>query len=360
MRKTSLLLVLAIPPCLACREGHSWRQAFRDYARPDTVERLHVALDGERARGDTARRLSKDLAAKNEYLLAQLNALSSIVNEIDRDLGGSRMGNVQPLLPNGELGDSAGERVLLEAKRARIAANLGRLMAKLQTSDSLWRAAMASDSTSRTALASQGETLAMFKTLAESRAVQFAEFEQRIDSLRVENRALADERDRMRDSLTRLASRMGRVYYVVGTREELLASGVVREVTTSRKSWKGWQHERQLLPSRESELSKLATIRSAFGSIATDDGEGAEVEQQGATRLPENGEFRELDRYRDTVLALPSLRRGHLRVISTQDVRFADGVDRDGRVGGSRNRLHISDPDAFWAGGRYLVLVIER
>jgi hypothetical protein len=360
MRKSGWL-ILTLPLCVACRDGHGWRTVLRDYARPDTVERLHVALDGERARGDTARRTSKVLAEKNEYLLGQLTALSSIVNEIDRDLGGSRMGTVQPLVPNGEIGDTLSERALLEAKRTRIAANLERLTAKLRTSDSLWRAAVASDSNTRNALASQGETLAMFKTLAESRAVQFAEFEQRIDSLRVENRALADERDRMRDSLTRLASRVGRVYYVVGTREELLANGVIREVTVQRKNWKGWQRERQLIPAREAELSKLATIRSAFGSIAAaDDDEDADVEQQGAVRAPENGEFRELDRNRDTVLTLPSLRRGHLRVLSAQDVRFADGVEQDGRLGGSRRRFHITDPDSFWEGGRYLILLVER
>jgi hypothetical protein len=360
MRNTLCVLLLATSVA-GCNDHRGWRQALRDYARPDTVERLHVALDGERARGDTVRRLNKALADKNEYLLAQLTALASIVNEIDRDLGGSRMGNVQPLLPNGEVGDTASERQLLEAKRTRIAANLERLTTKLRTSDSLWHAAVARDSSSRNALTSQGATLAMFKSLAESRAVQFAEFEQRIDSLKLENRALADERDRMRDSLTRLSTRMGHVYYVIGTREELLANGVVREVTTMRKSWKGWQRERQLIPSKETELSKLATIRSAFGSIGSSDAdEGDDVEQQGSARAPENGEFRELDRYRDTVLALPVLRRGHLRLLSSQNVRFADGLDRDGRVTGSHGRLHIGDPEAFWAGSRYLVLLIER
>jgi len=353
--------VVLIPLCVGCTDAHHWRQALRDYARPDTVERLHVALDGERARGDTARRQSRGLGEKNEYLLAELTALSSIVNEIDRDLGGPRGGSIQPLVPNGEMGDTATDRAMLEAKKARIAANLQRLTTKLHTTDSLWRAAVASDSNSRSALASQGETLAMFKTLADTRAAQFAELQQRIDSLHVENRALVEERDRMRDSLTRLSSHAGRVYYVVGTREELLNNGIIREVTTSRKSWKGWQHERQLLPVRDAELAKLAEIRSAFGSIASSSGDDDDdVEQQGAARPPESGEFRELDRYRDTVLSLPALRRGHLRLISAQDARFADGVDRDGRLSSGHSRLHISDPEAFWASGRYLVLLIER
>ena len=358
--RNRLWLFLVVPGLTACRDGNRWRSVLRDYARPDTVERLHVMLDGERARGDTARKQNKELADKNAYLLTQLNDLSSIVNEIDRDLGGPRGGTMRPLVPNGELGDTTSERELLEAKRQRIASNLSRLTAQLERSDSMWHAALASDSSSRNALASSAETLAMFKTLAENRAVQFAEFEERIDSLRVENRALADERDRMRDSLARLSTRVGRVYYVVGTRDELLSAGVIREVTVAKKSWRGWQREKQLLPTKDAELSRLAAIRSAFGSIATADDDEEDVEQQGSARAPENGEFRELDRYRDTVLTLPSLRHGHFRVLSAQDMRFADGVGRDGRVNAFGNRLRITEPEAFWEGGRYLVLLVER
>src|SRR4029079_7338770 len=104
-------LILVVPCLAACGDGHHWRTVLRDYARPDTVERLHVALDGERARRDNAPRQNRALAEKNEYLLGQLNALSSIVNEIDRDLSGGRAGGtIQPLLPNGEVGEPAAER----------------------------------------------------------------------------------------------------------------------------------------------------------------------------------------------------------------------------------------------------------
>jgi hypothetical protein len=352
-------LILVVPALAACGDGHHWRTVLRDYARPDTVERLHLALDGERARGDTARRQNRALREKNEYLLGQLSALSSIVNEIDRDLSGGRAGGtIQPLLPNGEVGDTAAERQFLEAKRQRIAANLDRLTTQLRRSDSLFRAATASDAKARAELAASGETLALFRTLAETRAAQFAEFEQRFDSLKVENHSLADERDRMRDSLTRLSSRVGRVFYVVGTREELLAAGIIREVTVAKRNWRGWQREKQLLPTHDAELARLATIRSAFGAVATAADDESDVEQQGSSRAPENGEFRELDRYRDTLLPLPSLRHARLRVLSSQDMRFADGVDKDGRV--NADRLRITDPDGFWEGGKYLVLLVER
>jgi hypothetical protein len=357
-----LWLCVVLPGLVACRDGgHGWRSALRDYARPDTVERLHVVLNGERARGDTARRLNKALAEKNQYLLTQLGDLSRIVNEIDRDLSGySTARQVRPLTPTGEMDDASGERELLETKRQRIATNLGRLTSQLRMTDSLWHSAVASDSSSRASLASSAETLAMFRTLAENRAIQFADFEQRIDSLEIENRALADERDRMRDSLSRLSTRVSRVYYAVGTKEELLASGVIREITVAKKTWKGWQRERQLVPSREGELSRLASAPTGSLGNSHADGDEADVEQQGVLRAPENGELREVDRYRDTVLVLPPMRRGRMRVLSTQEFRFADGVGRDGRVNANSGRLHITDPEGFWEGGRYLVVLVER
>ena len=67
--RNRLWLLVVVPGLAACKDAHRWRSVLRDYARPDTVERLHVMLDGERARGDTARKLSQDLAQKNEYLL---------------------------------------------------------------------------------------------------------------------------------------------------------------------------------------------------------------------------------------------------------------------------------------------------
>ena len=354
-------LLLTISGAVACSDGHGWRSVLRDYARPDTVERLHVVLAGERARGDTMRKLNRALAEKNARLLVQLNDLARIVNEIDRDLGGSsRRGEVRPLVPSGELEDTVSERQLLEAKRQRIAGNLARLTARLRSTDSLWHAARSSDSRARAELAATAETLDMFRTLAENRAIQFADFEDRIDSLRLENQVLADERDRMRDSLSQLSARVSRVYYVVGTKDELLAAGAVREIMVARKTWKGWLRERHLVPARESELMRLAMTHVFSGSLATgSDDEEADVEQQGGARLPANGEMREVDRYRDTVLALPQPRRARLRVLSPQELRYADGVGRDGRINAAGGRLRITDPEGFWEGGRFLIVLIE-
>lgn len=362
MRVRVWVLLLLVPCAVGCNEAHGWRHAFLDYARPDTVERLHAALDGERARGDTVRWRNRELEAKNEHLLRQLDALSQVVNEIDRDLGGNRGGTIRPLRAAGEVEDTLAEQEELEAKRQRIAANLSRLTSELHASDSMWHAAAASDSAGRRELASSAQTIAMFQTLAETRAAQFAQFEQQLDSMKTSNHELTDERDHMRDSLTALAARVSRVYYVVGTRDELLSSGVIREVTVARKSWRGWQRERQLMPSSDAELSRLVDIRSAFGAIAgapTDDDDDA-VEQQGSSRAPEGGEFRELDRYHDLRLALPPVRHARLRVLSSQDLRYADGVGRDGYIHSADNRLHITDPDGFWEGGRYLVVLIDR
>lgn len=353
-------LTLFVPGLIACRDAHGWRSVFRDYARPDTVERLHVVLDGERARGDTARRLNRALAEKNAALLAQLNDLARLVNEIDRDLSGySRRGQIRPLTPSGELEDTLTERERLETTRQRIATNLERLTARVQRTDSLWRTAVTSDRNARAQLSASAATIEMFRTLAENRAIQFAEVDGRIDSLEIENRALADERDRMRDSLSRLSARASRVFYVVGTREELLSAGVIREISVARRTWKGWLHERHLVPARDAELTRLAMTRTSAGSLGSPEETEGDVEQQGGSRVPGNGEFREVNRYRDTVLVLPQPRRARMRVLSPQELRYADGVGRDGRVNAYSGRLHITDPDGFWEGGRFLVVVME-
>ena len=81
--RNRLWLFLVVPGLVACRDGNRWRSVLRDYARPDTVERLHVMLDGERARGDTVRKLNRELADKNAYLLTQLNGL---IQEQEQDV----------------------------------------------------------------------------------------------------------------------------------------------------------------------------------------------------------------------------------------------------------------------------------
>jgi hypothetical protein len=362
-RSSIVLVVVSVAMGAGCRDGRSWRSAFRDYARPDTVERLHVVLQGERARNDTVVSLNKALETKNQYLLIQLNDLARTVNEIDQDLASlSHAKYVRPLMPRGELENDSTDRALLDTKRQRIAANLDRLKNNIQTTDSLWRSTAAEDAALRAELSTSGETLEMFKSLAATRAIQFAEMEDRIDSLEIANHELVTERDRMRDSLSRLSARVRRVYYVVGTRSELMEAGILREMTVARKTWKGWQRERHLVPAREAELARIASTHSAAGSLGSptdEDDEDDDVRQQGQIRHQDFGEFREIDRFRDTVIVLPSVSRGRLRVISGQELRYADGVGREGKIAAG-GRLRIVDPEGFWEGGRFLVLVLDR
>jgi hypothetical protein len=362
-RSSVVLVVVSVAMSSGCRDGRSWRSAFRDYARPDTVERLHVVLQGERARNDTVVLLNKALETKNQYLLVQLNDLARTVNEIDQDLAAlSRAKYVRPLIPRGELENDSTDRALLDTKRQRIAANLDHLKNRIETTDSLWRSTAAQDAALRTELSTSGETLEMFKGLAASRAMQFAEMEERIDSLEIANHELSTERDRMRDSLSRLSARVRRVFYVVGTRSELIEAGILRELTVARKTWKGWQRERHLVPAREAELAKIAAMHSSAGSLGSptdEDEESDDVHQQGLMRHPDFGEFHEIDRFRDTVLVLPPVNRGRLRVVSGQELRYADGVGREGKITAG-GRLRIVDPEGFWEGGRFLVVVVDR
>lgn len=358
-----MMLALALLPAAACGNGsHDWRSTFLDYARPDTVERLHIALKRERARGDTARRLNQMLEAKNAYLLAELGGLAAIVNQVDRDLAdlsGART-RVEPLVPASEVEDEANQRALMDQRRQRIQANLDRLQRRLGRTERLWKQAVARDDAQREELRRAGETIEMFRSLAENRALQLAELASRVDSLTSANQQLARDQAITADSLERVASRVRRVYYVVGTRAQLLEAGVVREITVARKTWRGWRHQRQLVLAREPQLARLAytsTVARIIGGLPDDEDDG--VQQQGELHAPDGGQIREVDRYRDTMLALPVIHHGDMRILSSQEPRFTDGAGHDGRIEPMTTALRIRDPDSFWEGGRYLVIVIE-
>lgn len=357
------MLVLLSATMGACdKVPHGWRSAFLDYARPDTVERLHVALRRERARGDTARQLNRMLESRNRYLLEQLGELAAIVNQVDHDLsdlsGAGR--SVQPLVPASEANeDSLAARALLGERRRRVADNLNRLTSRLHRTDSLWRQAVAEDRGHRDELQRAGQTIEMFRALADSRAAQLAELEGRVDSLTSENGRLADEHTRMSDSLGLVSRRERRVYYVVGTRDDLLDAGIAREITVARRTWRGWRRERQLVLAREADLARVAYTRTLVRIIGGSDDESGGVQQQGEAPRAENGEIQELDRYRDTLLPLPPIHHGRMRILSDQEARFTEGAGHDGEIEPMTSALHITNPDAFWQGGRYLVIVIE-
>lgn len=138
-----------------------------------------------------------------------------------------------------------------------------------------------------------------------------------VDSLRQAGRALAVERDAVRDTLRSTLEESNTVYYVVGTKEELASADIVRSEGSRRFLVVG---ARTLVPNR--------------------------------TLDPR--EFREADQRDELVIELPDPKSSY-RVISPHDPSLlVTGTSPDGTPDGT---LRITDPKTFWEASRYLIVL---
>ncbi len=126
---------------------------------------------------------------------------------------------------------------------------------------------------------------------------------------------VAVEQAALRDTLSRTSDEANAVYYIVGTKDELLKAGVVVNEGSKFLIFGG----RTLQPARNLDPDR----------------------------------FTRLDRRRDTVLTVPDHSKSYSIVTRQSPSFLASTVLPDGKVKGD---LHISSPE-FWAPGRYLILV---
>ena len=127
------------------------------------------------------------------------------------------------------------------------------------------------------------------------------------------NEVLAQENEALADSLRRITSRANTVWYVVGSRRQLVRAGVLTE-------------EGGILGFGKSLAASRAMARNSF------------------TRI---------DRLRDTVIALP--RAKQYRIVSRHDPDLVM-VDADPSAG---MMMHIRDPERFWSASGWLIIVLE-
>ncbi len=152
-------------------------------------------------------------------------------------------------------------------------------------------------------------SLATLAALVETQKGTVASLTSQLDQMLVQNEILSD-------SLYHLADARNTAYYVVGTRKELLAKGVLVE------------DGHRAIP--------LVGRRSV----------------QPARKLPLS-EFTSIDRDAIRDLPLPDSTREY-RIVSRQNLAHLASIQEDGRVQGS---ISIASPEEFWEGSRYLIVV---
>jgi hypothetical protein len=138
----------------------------------------------------------------------------------------------------------------------------------------------------------------------------------KVDTVTRDNVRLAGERAALSDTVGQLTTEKNKVYYVVGTRDELIKKGVLVEEGSRR-------------------------VLGLFGSRPV-----------APARALDPAVFTSLDRLRDRTIILPA---GEYSVVSRQDLAFATPAERkDNRVAKS---IQIDSPEKFWESSKFLVLV---
>lgn len=144
---------------------------------------------------------------------------------------------------------------------------------------------------------------------------QIAALTSKVDTLDRANVQLAGEKAALSDTVSSLTSEKNTVYYVIGTKDDLIKRGVLVEEGHKRLLILG---SRTVAPARELDPSK----------------------------------FTRIDRLHDRVINLPE---GDFTIFSRQNPAYASPLQsRDGKISGG---LRVDEPDKFWAPSRFLILV---
>ncbi|MEQ1857109.1 MAG: hypothetical protein ABL963_11580 [Longimicrobiales bacterium] len=217
-----------------------------------------------------------------------------------------------------------------EAERPSAPATVGQLVAhvseveeQLTAAQTRLRSVNATSATQVQRIAVLESSIAEEQAALEGQRQRVASLEAAISGLEAETARQGELNERLVQTVEEMTDDANTVWYVVGTKEELLERGVIREEGGSRVLFIFGKRGKTLVPSRTPDRSMftaadLRTVRS----IALPD------EEADATWM----------------------------VVSPQDLAAVGSpLDERGRVVG--DALSIVDPQQFWANSRYLIVV---
>lgn len=249
-------------------------------------------------------------SAERDRLLQDMAENTRVLSEIGSELAKVRVPSNR-LRTTSESPLRASRDSMLQRIRY-VAAKVNESDAKLRDSERRIKSLSTLSDSLRTTLEA---TLANFdSTLAMQRAELAAAAEQ-LGVLQAENIAL-------RDTLTQFGTRENTVYYIVGTKEELIQRGVITPEGGSRFLFIFGKRGQVLAPARDLDPTQFIAIN-----------------KKNTTEIP-----------------LPAS-DGEYTIASRQDLDYlATPPNERGRITGTET-LRIAEPDHFWTASRFLIVV---
>ncbi|WP_396200772.1 hypothetical protein [Gemmatimonas sp.] len=307
MRGTSALAVVIAFALSACTDTAA-------LARADS---LSAALASASAERDSLQGVMQGTSADKDRALAQVVEASKFADEVDAELrkvrGLSSKVGVTTSDESGKTEAAAAQKDILDRltqMRQRLAARQRQVTAMLDTMKTM----RADSSAAATLLADLNARLAL-------RDKEIAVFQDEIRALRTQNAQLTVEKAVLTDTVKAMDVRENKVFYIVGSRRQLIADKLVTEEGGSR---------------------------------------GLLIVKLGKTLVParslDESRFTRADRREVLTIPLPRSDRPY-RIVSRHDVGLIEVAkkEKDGAFRGEN--IRITDPVKFWAASRYLIIV---
>jgi len=248
------------------------------------------------------------VAQQRERMVQELADQSRFLSEISAELAKMRA-PIKQLRVSRESPLRASRDSLIQRVRL-ITEKVNESDAKLKASEQRIRELTTLSDSLRTTL---GETVTNYQTVIASQKETIDQLTEQINQFSADKVALVD-------SVNQLQEKLNTVYYVIGTKDDLLKSGIIVKEGGSRFLFVLWKSGQTLQPARE--LDPAA--------------------------------FHAIDKTKVTEIPFPDDKP--YRIASRQDVRgLAAPPGEHGEIAG--DRLKIADPDEFWKTSKFLILV---
>ena len=273
------------------------------YAAQDSLIKVKDSVIAEKTR-----QLSEQSA-----IIGDAATSARLISDIDKDLSAVRGLKAKKATVTNAAETEANASSKLENIQGKVRALISRLNAsearvRKMRQDELAHAQVDSGYVQR--LAEYERSISEMRATVERQQAEIVVLTQRVDSLHSANTVLIAR-------TTEMSAREDSVFVAIGSEKDLINRGLIK---------------------------KEGGTKLMFGRGKT----------IVAARHLEPAQFQTISKQKDLTISLPDPNKTY-RVITRQDLHFAEPQDpRKGMVKGS---LKISDPNAFWGGSKYLILV---
>ena len=305
MNRRFIALALAAT-AVACKEQprrNADGSPALSYAAQDSLLKIKDSLIA-----DKTRQLSEQSA-----IIGDAATSARLISEIDKDLANVRLKASKKSNVTQVAETEANASSKLETIQAKVHVLLSRLNAsearvRKMRQDELAHAKVDSEQVAR--LAEYERSIQDMKATVERQQAEIVTLTQRVDSLTTANTVLIAKN-------TEMSAREDSVFVAIGSEKDLIKRGLIK---------------------------KEGGTKLMFGRGKT----------IVAARHLEPAQFQTISKLKDLTISLPDPNKTY-RIVTRQDMHFAE--PQDPKKGMVKGTLKISDPNAFWGGSKYLILV---